>query len=622
MCVIERRSYVLPNGRRETVETANKCSRSRGSLLCSRVERRDVDVDERPTNRRDGDRIITIDISGRQRVYRDLSSRSRRERSSASQIPGVDPLLYPEPPGFQSYHRDVQNQSITPDEGFRKRQKDQRLGTETRPKPAAEQARKLREGEKIDMEAVRMAEEEEKMNLQRQVTIERRRNEEYTQMERERAAVAARRFEPPGEDYTGGKLSTLSSIPPFSQSVKPSFKMATTSVPRNTVQKLASTVNPIGIVVSVEKSSYLPGSTVVLFLIAARDDAQRYQAFEIVPYDSEALRDGRCTYDLEGVTRAIIYAGTDIPKPHRAEKNTYWKRGMPAPIRVDCTKAHEISEDSRVEFDRVVSFCPPELEIADIVGCIHEQSRLDFTKEFAEQCLRNASQHIDVSHLMYRKSLSRGVSQRYHPSKEYSSFSQHHSQLAEKPRPYNEQVVSQGMDRVGIDQFDQGLPKNDLQLGFNNMAYTRDPSRHSRTGYDGNDSGTRRSSKGPSDVIDRTSNPVELKKPDFELRARVGRSTPPSKFGHTAVIRSTEQCQTSQLDGDLALQAVLLQDSSSYSADQSMHNDILTADSSTECGTCKMRKIKVETSSKCARLNRSRLIMLLVRQEKTTLPQL
>lgn len=91
MCIIERKTYLLFDGRQEIVETTRRCPRAVGSHLCRHIDRRTSQpqvVETRPSSGRpsidstpsDGV-IITEGFNGRQRIYRDLSKRSSNSSS-------------------------------------------------------------------------------------------------------------------------------------------------------------------------------------------------------------------------------------------------------------------------------------------------------------------------------------------------------------------------------------------------------------------------------------------------------------------------------------------------------------------------------------------------------------
>ena len=114
MCIIDRKTYLHSDGRRDTFEKVTRCKRAVGSSLCKNVVRREAQgaqyVETRPSHDRtpsDGV-IITEGRDGRKRVYRDLSNRSsnsssiRRsntfsERSSMTTPSSTSSPLFPEP---------------------------------------------------------------------------------------------------------------------------------------------------------------------------------------------------------------------------------------------------------------------------------------------------------------------------------------------------------------------------------------------------------------------------------------------------------------------------------------------------------------------------------------------
>jgi len=84
MCVAERKIYLRPDGRRETIETIHRCHRASGSRLCSRIEHRTTGqmpiVERRSTSSRERSDpiIVTQGRDGRENVYRDVTSRLTR----------------------------------------------------------------------------------------------------------------------------------------------------------------------------------------------------------------------------------------------------------------------------------------------------------------------------------------------------------------------------------------------------------------------------------------------------------------------------------------------------------------------------------------------------------------
>ncbi|KAK3116655.1 hypothetical protein LTR53_002702, partial [Teratosphaeriaceae sp. CCFEE 6253] len=87
MCVVERRTYQHPDGRRETVERIRPCHRAAGSKICDEVDVRDIEeanlIERRPNAERASRSalLFTEGFNGRRNVYREVDQQSGRRES-------------------------------------------------------------------------------------------------------------------------------------------------------------------------------------------------------------------------------------------------------------------------------------------------------------------------------------------------------------------------------------------------------------------------------------------------------------------------------------------------------------------------------------------------------------
>ncbi|KAK5138100.1 hypothetical protein LTR08_004794 [Meristemomyces frigidus] len=88
MCIVERKTHLHANDRRETIEMTYRCHRARGSSLCDHVEHRNNEqaliVERRPhTDHASADGyLVTEGRDGRETVYREVARRSSKRANN------------------------------------------------------------------------------------------------------------------------------------------------------------------------------------------------------------------------------------------------------------------------------------------------------------------------------------------------------------------------------------------------------------------------------------------------------------------------------------------------------------------------------------------------------------
>ncbi|WPG99885.1 Hypothetical protein R9X50_00270500 [Acrodontium crateriforme] len=128
MCLVEKKTYIHPDGRSEFVETTHRCMRATGSRLCARTVHQNSEVarlvEVKPTNEEPVPSskgvIITQGRDGRERHYRDVTRRvSKRilKRNSANTANEWSPVESPSSPSSISAF-DVRPSAPTPPPPF------------------------------------------------------------------------------------------------------------------------------------------------------------------------------------------------------------------------------------------------------------------------------------------------------------------------------------------------------------------------------------------------------------------------------------------------------------------------------------------------------------------------